>query len=80
MGFLSLSPPATPPLAISPTATGQPLFLSDVQNQRWLQSIMMELLVVEDQMGIMRIMADSYVEEHLTGVSRTNPASMSARP
>ena len=37
MDFLSFSLPATRHLAISPTATGQPHFLKDVQNPHWLQ-------------------------------------------
>ena len=73
MDFLSFSLPATRHLAISPTATGQPLFLKDAQNPHLLELIKMELLVVEDLMGIMRITVDGYGEEHMIRVSLTSP-------
>ena len=52
---------------------GQPPFLKDVQNPHLLQLIKMELLVVEDQVVIMRITVDGYAEEHMIRVSLTSP-------
>src|SRR5579864_4358142 len=71
--------PATRLLAISPTATGQPLFLKVVQNPQLLQSIMMGLLVVEGQMDIMHITADGCAREHTIKESQTSPVLISAR-